>query len=97
MSKTDQLRAMREAQISSRGSRESRPTLQPTERPPSVDRTKPAKAGSLGKPEVASGPREAKRGRPRLEDVGKTIEARKPWLGAMSRATWYRRRKENSR
>jgi hypothetical protein len=37
------------------------------------------------------------RGRPRIEDRDKTIEARKPWeaLG-MSRRTWYRRQKENS-
>ena len=34
-------------------------------------------------------------GRPRLEDVGKTLEAKKPWVFAkMSRATWFRRQAE---
>ena len=33
--------------------------------------------------------------RPRIEDRGKTIEARKPWLKLeMSRRTWYRRQAE---
>jgi hypothetical protein len=37
----------------------------------------------------------AKKGRPRIEDRAKTIEARKPWLKLeMSRRTWYRRRAE---
>lgn len=34
------------------------------------------------------------RGRPRLEEMGETIEAKKPWLAmtpVMSRASWYRR------
>jgi len=36
----------------------------------------------------------AKRGRPRFEDRGKTIEAAKPWVEAgMSRASWYRRKR----
>jgi hypothetical protein len=36
-----------------------------------------------------------KTGRPRIEDIGKTNEARKPWLKAgMSRRTWYSRQKE---
>src|ERR1700688_1556884 len=35
-----------------------------------------------------------KRGRPRIEDRGKTIEARQPWKAAgMSRASWYERRR----
>jgi hypothetical protein len=43
---------------------------------------------------VASGPREAKRGRPRLEDRGKP----KPWETAgMSRASWYRRKAEKAK
>jgi hypothetical protein len=34
-------------------------------------------------------------GRPRIEDAGQTIEARKPWVALkMSRATFYRRRAE---
>jgi len=34
-------------------------------------------------------------GRPRLEAVGDTLEARAPWKAAkMSRATWYRRERE---
>lgn len=55
--KENQARALREAQYSSRGNREIGPILQPTERPPSVVRTKPPKAGSLGKPEIVTGPR----------------------------------------
>ena len=36
--------------------------------------------------------RAPKKGRPRIEDHAKTIEARKPWLKLkMSRRTWYRR------
>jgi hypothetical protein len=36
-----------------------------------------------------------KTGRPRIEDISKTIEARKPWLKLeMSRRTWYRRQAE---
>jgi hypothetical protein len=34
------------------------------------------------------------KGRPRIGDIGKTLEATKPWLKlGMSRRTWYRRRK----
>ena len=37
----------------------------------------------------------ARKGRPRIEDRAKTIEARKPWLKlSMSRRTWYRRQAE---
>ena len=37
----------------------------------------------------------AKKGRPRIEDRAKTIEAKKPWLKLeMSRRTWYRRQAE---
>ena len=36
-----------------------------------------------------------KKGRPRLEDKARTIEARAPWRAlGMSRRTWYRRQKE---
>jgi hypothetical protein len=36
-----------------------------------------------------------KKGRPRIEDKGKSFEATKPWLAkGMSRRTWYARRKE---
>ena len=36
-----------------------------------------------------------KKGRPRIEDRARTIEARKPWLKlSMSRRTWYRRQAE---
>ena len=39
--------------------------------------------------------RAPQKGRPRLEDRAKTIEARKPWLKlGMSRRTWYRRQAE---
>jgi hypothetical protein len=35
--------------------------------------------------------RAPEKGRPRLEDRAKTIEAKKPWLKLeMSRRTWYR-------
>jgi hypothetical protein len=37
----------------------------------------------------------SKKGRPRIEDRAKTIEARQPWLKlGMSRRTWYRRQAE---
>jgi hypothetical protein len=38
-----------------------------------------------------------RKGRPRIEDKGKSFEATKPWeaLG-MSRRTWYKRRKEKA-
>jgi hypothetical protein len=36
-----------------------------------------------------------KKGRPRIEDRARTIEARKPWLKLeMSRRTWHRRQAE---
>jgi hypothetical protein len=36
-----------------------------------------------------------RKGRPRIEDRARTIEARKPWLKLeMSRRTWYRRQAE---
>jgi hypothetical protein len=36
-----------------------------------------------------------KTGRPRIEDIGRTNEAKKPWLKlGMSRTTWYRRQAE---
>jgi hypothetical protein len=39
--------------------------------------------------------RRPKKGRPRIEDRAKTIEAKKPWLTLeMSRRTWYRRQAE---
>jgi hypothetical protein len=39
--------------------------------------------------------RAPKKGRPRIEDRAKTIEARAPWLKLqMSRRTWYRRQAE---
>jgi hypothetical protein len=35
------------------------------------------------------------KGRPRIEDRARTIEAKKPWLKLeMSRRTWYRRQAE---
>jgi hypothetical protein len=40
----------------------------------------------------------ARKGRPRIEDAGNTIEARKPWLELkMSRRTWYARQAEKRR
>jgi hypothetical protein len=36
-----------------------------------------------------------KKGRPRIEDRARTIEAKKPWFKLeMSRRTWYRRQAE---
>jgi len=36
-----------------------------------------------------------KKGRPRIEHRGQTIESKKPWLKlCMSRRTWYRRQAE---
>jgi hypothetical protein len=41
------------------------------------------------------GRRAVKKGRPRIEDRARTIEARKPWLKlGMSRRAWYRRQAE---
>jgi hypothetical protein len=43
----------------------------------------------------AAGLRRARKGRPRIEDRARTIEARQPWLKlGMSRRTWYRRQAE---
>ena len=45
---------------------------------------------------VAPGPREAKRGRPRIEDAAKTLVATKPWEAiGLSERTWFRRQAEN--
>jgi hypothetical protein len=42
-------------------------------------------------------PRSKRKGRPRLEDAGKTLAAQRPWEAAgMSRATWFRREKEKA-
>jgi hypothetical protein len=51
--------------------------------------------GASGRSEVHIHVRLAKRGRPRIEEIGQTISDLRPWeaLG-MSRATWYRRKKE---
>ena len=46
---------------------------------------------------LAPGPREVKRGRPRLEDAARTLTAKKPWQAlGMSRATWYKRQAEKA-
>jgi hypothetical protein len=38
-----------------------------------------------------------RKGRPRIEDKGKSFEATKPWIAlGMSRRTWYSRRKEQA-
>lgn len=90
--------------LRSRGSTESRRT-------PIVTVAEPvfSKAGSRheasrndglhGIAGVASSPRDTKpkRGRPRLEEAGSTLAARKPWLKTtppMSRSSWYKRQKE---
>lgn len=55
--------------------------------------TKPKRKAKAKKPKPAKAPK-VKIGRPRVEDRGKTLSDRKPWLEAkppMSRATWYRR------
>ena len=37
----------------------------------------------------------SKPGRPRIEDLDKTLEAQEPWVGlGMSKRTWFRRRRE---
>jgi hypothetical protein len=104
MSKIDQLRALREAK-SSRGGVESRHAGRQTQAGPRM--TSDVKNG-LAKPlspnreqpltslaGVASGPREAKPGRPLDVDKAKTLTATKPWAAAgLSRRTWYRRRSE---
>ena len=57
--------------------------------------SKAALLGSSPSANVAPAPSETiKRGRPRIEDRGKTLAATKPWEAeGMSRATWYSRRK----
>jgi hypothetical protein len=50
-------------------------------------KTEPDKAAPAPLPKP-----KGKGGRPRLEDIDKTLEATKPWEKAgMSRASWYRR------
>lgn len=66
----------------------------PVPKPARADRPvlEPAVAGSSGKSSKAV-LSEAKRGRPRIEDRHKTIEAQKPWLAlGMARRTWYDRK-----
>lgn len=99
MSKLEQLQALREAK-SSRGGVESR-HARPAQRShvASALRLEKGAAGGTGNAPsqagVASSPRETKRGRPRIEDVAKTLQATKPWVAAgMSERTWYRRRAE---
>lgn len=75
----------REAKQSSRGGGESRPAVSRQLGDERLSKN-PRVAG------VAPGPREAKRGRPRIGE-----ERSKPWLEAkppMSRSTWYRRQAE---
>ena len=46
-------------------------------------------------PECPYCERRVKKGRPRIEDIDKSLEATKPWLALkMSRTTWYRRQAE---
>lgn len=54
-----------------------------------------ARAEPLKSPRGPAASRHVKRGRPRLEDVDKTLEATKPWKAAgMSKRTWQRRQAE---
>lgn len=105
-SKLDQLRALREARISSRGSGESRvdpPKTVKVQDKSGIVETRPVERkqgdSSLAidlQAGVASSPRETSRkGRPRIESRDKTLKATKPWLKlGMSERTWYRRQKE---
>jgi hypothetical protein len=55
---------------------------------------KPKAAGSS--PAAPAKPR--KNGRPRIEDVDKTLKAKQPWVALkMSERTWYRRQKEKGK
>jgi len=99
MSKLEQLQALREAK-SSRGGVESR-HARPAKRGhvASVPRLETGNVGGTDNAPfqagVAPSPRETKRGRPRIEDKAKTLQATKPWESAgMSERTWYRRRAE---
>ena len=93
MSKLDQLRALREV----RGARRSpanpdQDVARQHEHRGQSSAITPSGQKSTG---TQSGLRVTKRGRPRLEDVAKTLTAVKPWVAAgMSRRTWYRRRSE---
>jgi hypothetical protein len=93
MSKMDQLRALREAQPSSRGGRQSGPVggLRKDARPAPPT----ALVVGNGVAGVATGSREHKRGRPLNKDKAATLTAQKPWEAeGMSRTTWYRRQAE---
>lgn len=110
MSKAEQLKALREGK-SSRGSREAvtgRPTrVAPVRASASKDARSGSVNGAKGEPRrsvgerasggVATTPREIirRKGRPRIEDKDKTIEAAAPWIAmGMSRRSWYRRQAE---
>lgn len=81
-----------------------RPVRRPRSRVPVPDDGHPSYVGRknrlrVSKAEAPSGEpvkalsSKAKRGRPRIEDRDKTIEARKPWLAlGMGRRTWYDRK-----
>lgn len=94
MSKLDQLRALREVR-SPRGS-----PANPGQDVARQDEHRSRKGPQAERAPVTNPARERvpKRGRPRIEDRAKTLQATKPWVAAgMSERTWYRRRAERAK
>ncbi len=103
MSKLDRLRAMREAKVAcvaidtSKEGLNERTEARSVERGPAVSdcQKHPPAAAGLRTPVQAFGDKTIHNGRPRLGTAHLSYENTKPWLkGGMSRATWYRRRRE---
>ena len=97
MSKLEQIRALRESRLkSSRGGVGGHASSLPKVGGADPRKRNGPPAGvESGRRETAHKPIKRKAGRPRLEDVKKTLTATKPWAAAgMSRATWYKRQAE---
>lgn len=97
-SKSDQLRAMREARAqSSRGGVGSKTRREPSasRQSPMADAKRSAQATPIALPGVVPGPRETKRGRPLDADRASSLAVTQPWKALrMSERTWYRRKAE---
>ena len=95
MSKYDDLRSMREANVAA-PKRIVEPRL--AKRTRGVDAVGSNDGGPAASSKGAVRAQSSKvsrRGRPRIEEKAKTLTAQKPWLAlGMSRATWYSRQAE---
>lgn len=100
MSKSDELRALREAKYGAAALRRRKSGSSDTGSLCASDRepVRPAAQRDLSGSQVGSGgdiEGNRKRGRPRLEEAASTVKAKEPWQAeGMSRATWYRRKAE---